>query len=330
MSKVLVLGGTGRLSKDVVSALLTQKHIVHCINRRSDERKLFVNAACRNIVTDIRDAEFISSAIADEQYDAVIDFISYCPEHLNHKLEMLKGHYTQYIFISSATIYKPSSKLHREETAKLDNTKWPYSRGKIECEAFLQDYFAKNEIGFYTIVRPYVTYGNTRIPYPIVPIDNRCEWSYVRRILLNETLPILRLQNIVTLTHTSFFAAVLACLVENEKAYNDAFHITDKTSCRWEDVVDLCIDISGSKSKKCYFESGEFVGHFPEYEDVLSCDKGNTWLFDNSKVLSLVNRDIPHISLEQGLTEMLSYYREYGDSCMRDLEWERKINQICK
>lgn len=93
-------------------------------------------------------------------YDVVIDFLIYEIQDLKEVLALIDGCFRQYIFISYATVYRGMDGIITEETER-GNDLWDYAYNKYLCEEYLKKYFRDKESTFYTIIRPYVTYGNT-------------------------------------------------------------------------------------------------------------------------------------------------------------------------
>jgi len=96
-------------------------------------------------------------------------------------LELFRNKCKQYIFISSATVYSKDNpeEVITEETP-LTNYDWDYSKNKISCEKILEEESRINNLQ-YTIVRPYITYGTTRIPFAL--ISKNKQWTLIDRIL---------------------------------------------------------------------------------------------------------------------------------------------------
>lgn len=328
--RVLVFGGTGRLSKDVVSYLTKNEIEVYCLTRGSEWRKIFVDKNAIMLQADIRNSDEVRKLLSNIVFDVVIDFISWGPNNLENKLDILDFNFKQYIFISSATVYEPTDIVHTESNSILKN-KWSYSANKILCEKYLNtltEKFKKNN-AYYTIVRPYVTYGDTRIPYPLAPRDITCEYSLVIRLLENKYIPVINLNNRVVITHAIDFACGVLGLLNNKQAENECYHITADETYKWEDVIDVCGKILKTDVKKKYFELDEIINKMPEYEDVLLCDKTNTWKFDNTKIKRTVTNFNCAIDLEKGLSQMLRYYQKYGNTQHRDYDYENIIQILC-
>lgn len=104
--KILMIGGTGIISSEICSLSIERGHDVTIVNR--GKRKSLINEKAHLIVADVRQesAEQIKEKIGQSSYDVVVDFISYNVGHVKKMLDVVSNKCKQYIFISSATVYK--------------------------------------------------------------------------------------------------------------------------------------------------------------------------------------------------------------------------------
>ena len=103
---------------------------------------------------DIRDPASVTAALGDREFDAVVDWVAFTPDHVRADIDLFRGRTGQYVFISSASAYQtPPARLPVTESTPLRNPFWQYSRDKIACEDLLVA--AYRDEGFpATIVRP--------------------------------------------------------------------------------------------------------------------------------------------------------------------------------
>lgn len=66
---------------------------------------------------------------------------------------------------------------------------------------------------------------------------------------------------------------------------------------------------------------------YPDTYSSLKADKGTSWVFDNSKLLSLVPDFKPEISLEEGIKNTLEAFKARGDTGT-DERWSELCDQI--
>lgn len=330
--KVLFIGGTGRLSKDVVKECLNKDMDVYLLTRGSKHRKEFVDERCKMIYVDIRDKKSSINQLAELKFDVVIDFLSYTEEQLRNTLEIVKGKYKQYVFISTAAVYKLTDvdNIIKEDNTEVDNHEWSYAKNKIDCEQYLEKYF-ESMSEEYTIIRPAVTYGNTRIPYLIMPQSSLREWSLINRILKNKPVPVMEKGNFRTsLLHTKDFAVGVVGVFLVDKAYGEAFHITSEENVTWEMVLQFIGEELG-KEVVTYKTSLERLGNLcPEYKDMVKTGKGRSRHFSNSKIIKIVPEYKKFISLREGVKEAVVFYTSHPHWQNVDYYWEGKMDRLCE
>jgi len=327
---VLFIGGTGRLSKDVVAYAIRQGYDVSLLTRGSKKRAIFIKEKCKLLKGNIRNPKSCKKYFQKEslKYDVVIDFLSFEVEDVRHTISLIKGHFTQYIFISSATVFKKTDNVITEESDK-GNSLWEYAYNKYLCEEYIKEYFKKMEDSFYTIIRPYVTYDNTRVPYPLVPRNKKYEWSLIERIKNNQIIPIFDDGTTETaLLHTKDFAFLTVGLFGNKNAFNNDFNIADNNTTTWGNVLDTlekCLDIKVYKEN---FEQNSVYKFLPQFKSVLLGDKGHNIHFNTKKITNAVAGYVKTISLETGLKEMIAFYEMHPDRKMIDYYWNGQVDRL--
>ena len=120
---VLFIGGTGLISEACARLAVERGLTLTLLNRG---RSGAAPAGCEALTADIRNPESAARALAGRRFDAVVDFIAFVPEHIEADLALFAGRTGQYVFISSATVYRrpPPHYIVPEETP-LENAWWP-------------------------------------------------------------------------------------------------------------------------------------------------------------------------------------------------------------
>lgn len=329
--KILFIGGTGRLSKDTVALALEAGHEVTLLNRGSKNRELFLPKDCEIVQGDIRHSGQVKELLVGRHFEVIIDYLSFNPAQLQSNLSFLKEMTDQYIFVSSATIYqnKEGETISEKQTLR-GNKDWDYAYNKYLCEEMLKESYQDRK-GMYTIVRPYVTYGNTRIPYPLVPLNSLYEWTLVDRIMRGGTIPQFKGGNLpTTLTHTRDFAQAMVGLFGNPKAMNEDFHITSDNHIAWNDVLDALEQNLGTEISRTSMSQEMICATLPEYQGVLLGDKGTSWIFDNAKIKDAVPDFECTVSLKDGINEMIEFYRANPSWQIVDHSWNGKMDRLCE
>lgn len=322
--KVLLIGGTGILSTDIVEESLNRNYDVYIINR--GHRNNIIDKRVKIIIGDIRNVEQIQQKLKNESFDVVIDFLSFNKEQLKNTLAIFKNKCDQFVFISSATAYRQTKKgeLITEKT-ELRNDNWDYARGKIECEEFLKENYKENK-QCYTIIRPYVTYSNRRIPFAIIPSE---QWTLANRILLEK--PILLWDGgkaVCTLTYTKDFAKGIVGLFKNPKAYQEDFHITTDYTLTWKEALEDIGKALGKKPIIADIPSTYISKYLSEYKGVLFGDKGLDRIFDNTKIKEAVPDFNAQTKFEDGIKETIKYYNKHPEAQIINYSWDARIDSL--
>lgn len=324
--KVLFIGGTGILSTDIVNRCLEKQYDVYIFNRGHNNENL--NPKVNVVIGNIRDEKDVKEKMKNLSFDVIIDFLSYRPKDIEQNLRVFNNKCKQYIFISSATVYRKTKKGEKitEETDTANNS-WKYSSDKITCEKILRENYQSNK-QHYTIVRPYVTYSNRRIPFAIIP---KKQWTLANRILNDK--PILLWDDgkaICTLTQTKDFAVGIVGLFLNEKAYEEAYHITTDYTLTWKEAL---VDIAKALGKEpiiADIPSGYIAKEMKEYEGVLFGDKGLDREFDNTKIKNIVKEFDAQTKFEDGIKETIKYYQNNDKARKIDYLWDGRIDSLIK
>lgn len=317
---LLVIGGTGVISYAVVLEALKQGYDVTCINRGKTKSQILPSEV-EILKSDYRDEKRISQLLNGRVYDAVLDVLCFRKEDIEYSISLFKDHCRQYFFFSSAEVYdKPKYKdIVINEDAELGNPLWSYSINKAACEEELKRLATKYHLT-YTIVRPAITYGNTRIPYGVMP-PYGFHGTIIQRLLYHKPIIIWDggKANAV-ITRVEDFAFGFVGLIGNKKAYNQAFHISGDENHSWKEVIDIL---------------ARLLKVSPIYVDVSSTELGNELLnmkeqivggraisqhLDNSKMKDAVPGFKTNISLEYGIKMTVDYYKE--NNYLYGIDWQ--------
>lgn len=321
MTKILILGGSGILSLDVLNEGLRRSYDITCITRGIRDYRL--PRGVNIIHGDVNKLDGVVDGL-DNNYDAIFDFLSFDVKGLKYKLDYLATKCKQYFFVSSSVAYSFEDEVITENT-KLGNEYWDYGSNKVKCEQFLRDNYKKYGIIF-TIIRPYITYGKTRIPFGIIPVNGEY-WSLANRIINDK--PILLWDNgkaKCTLTNTVDFAKAYIDLVNNPKAYNEAFHITSGEVLTWNEVLQYVGKELKKKPIVFSASTDDIIKVLPEYSGVLLGDKARDRIFDNSKIVDAAPDFRNFKPFAVGIAETIKNYESNPRERTIDYEWDGRID----
>jgi len=303
--KVLFIGGTGLISTAVTTLAVKQSIDLYLLNRGNQNQGLPKEVTL--IQADIHDHEAVKESIADHHFDVVVDWIAFTKDHVERDYRLFKGKTNQYVFISSASAYqKPLPKLPITEDIPLDNPYWTYSQDKAECEKYLQ---SLNDPDFnVTIVRPSHTYNDQSIVFQVQFWDH--PFTLIKRIL--DEKPIVIPNDGTTrwtLTHHEDFAHGFLDLLGNQKAYNEAFHLTSEKVYTWNDLALAFYKALNKQPNILYLPSETIIECFPELKGPLMGDNLHDSIYDNTKVKAVAKNYASSIEYTDVIDKAIAYYR---------------------
>lgn len=331
--RVLLIGGTGIISSDVCNYAKRQGYDVYILNR--GKRKDKMEEHVHWIVGDIKKetANELKKKLKIFTFDVVVDFLSYDVMMLEKLISIAKCQ--QYIFVSTAAVYNEQVEGHYyKETDAKGNKGWEYCAKKFECEKKVSELAAMMNIK-YTIVRPYVTYNETRFPYQISPI---LYYTIVERIKKGLPIPIYRKGLRTTVTDSRDFAVGMTGLFLNPKAYNEDFHITTDSTVEWRYIAIL---LSEKYHREIQFLEITEEALKREKNTVIDIpeilkDKAKSMVFDNSKIKEAVPEFQAELTIGDSIDRIYKYYMERKNmnadylwmGCLDRLLWKcHKVNQ---
>lgn len=303
--KVLFVGGTGVISS-AVSALAVEKGIeLYLLNRGT--RNDFVPEGAIVLKGDMRDADSVKAALGNHRFDAVVDWISYVPGHIEQDISLFSEITGQFIFISTASAYqKPLQCYLVDESTPLRNPYWQYSNDKIACEERLMREY--RERGFpVTIVRPSYTYNKTTIPFLFNSRD--CRWTLIDRMKKGKKIIVPGDgTTLFTITHNTDFAKGFLGLLGNSKAIGHAFHITSDEVLTWDRIA-YDIGAAAGVEPDIIHVSSDFICRVsPEHTGGLIGEKSWSIVYDNSKIKRFVPGFQATVPFAEGIRESIRWY----------------------
>lgn len=299
--RVLFIGGSGVISSASAQLAVERGIDLHVLTRGSASPRPLPPGATV-LQADVRDPESVRAALGDQEFDAVVDFVAFTPEHVQSDIDLFTGRTGQYVFISSASAYQtPPARVPVVESTPLRNPFWQYSRDKIACEDLLVA--AYRDAGFpATIVRPSHTYDKTQ-----VPVDGG--WTVVERMRQGKEVVVHGDgTSLWTLTHHEDFAKAFVPLLGHARAVGDAFHITSDDTPTWNQIVETLARAAGVEPRIVHVPSDAIAAVDADWGAGLLGDKAHSMVFDNSKVTALVPEFRATIPFEQGAREIVEWY----------------------
>ena len=156
--RVLVIGGTQFMGREIVARLVQRGHQVAVLHRRAEHD---LGAQVRNVQADRADLDRVAAVLGAERFDAVID-LAYdmergtTPEQVEATARACRADLQRYVFMSSIAAYGPGLG-HREDAALVsDDSPNVYAQHKAGAERRLFRMHAASGFPVTTFRPPFV------------------------------------------------------------------------------------------------------------------------------------------------------------------------------
>jgi nucleoside-diphosphate-sugar epimerase len=182
---ILMLGGTGFISRLVTERLVDSGHRVALVTRGLTPCNAAWAPRVRWIRADRTDPSALKAALAGQRFDVVYDMVAYLPEESRTAAELLRGRIGRFVHCSTISVYMVSREARCPITEDQDTLPpmqdWPqnpfgmdYGIQKRECERVLWQHHDEKVFPV-TMVRP------TFVSGPADPAQR--DWFWIQRIL---------------------------------------------------------------------------------------------------------------------------------------------------
>ncbi len=312
--KVLLIGGTGVLSTAVANEAVKQGIDVSMVNR--GRRPL--PDGVQLLKSDKDDYDNIARLIGGNRYDAVIDFLCYTDAQVTKSFSFYKQYTQQYFFISSCAVYDTRTEGVKTEDAPKVLPIWKYSVDKWASEEHLYALAAESGVN-YTVVRPGVTYDDTRIPYGIMP-PYGFHWTLVERIKHGK--PVIRWnkgENRSSMMRVEDFAVGVVGLIGNPQAYNEAFNVCGDEAPSYNDVISVIEDWLGKKAVMIDVTPEFYAKQMPNQKGEILGGRGLDAVDSNEKIKRVVPAFKQTIGLKEGVVKTLEAYK--NNNYQKGIDW---------
>lgn len=328
MKHILILGGTGAMGNHLVNMLsqccLGEVNLV--VSTRHERTS---NVHVHYVKGNAHDIEFTKHLLCQNNWDAIIDFMSYSTSEFKERYNSLLNSTDQYFYLSSSRVYAENTNPIKEDSPRLldvcqDNDYLltdEYALAKARQEDCLRDSGKKN----WTIIRPYITFSENRLQLSPLEKEN---WLY--RALFGKTIVFSKdiSDKWTTISYGGDVAKGILALVGKEDALGEAFHITSDKSYKWSAILDLYLDIiekkTGNRPKVAMLDkwNPSIGGAIAQ----VKYDRLYNRLFDNSKI----SRYVDISKFQDPLSTLQGCVSSFLDNIQfKDIDWAGEARRDC-
>jgi nucleoside-diphosphate-sugar epimerase len=317
--KVLILGGTGVISREIVQELLRHNNEVTIVTR--GQRPVQAGTNVEALRYDRHDTGGLAGALSGRRFDAVIDMICFDQSDASETVALFRDHTDHLVVVSSVAAYhRPYRSIPTSEDQEVlcSDPEFAYAFRKAQMENEL-DRSIKTGVPI-TIVRPSLTYGDGARNVGVL----RQNAGILSRI--REGKPLVMFGDGTVPWSFSFAPDVargLVGLLGKSDVMGKSFHIVSQERTLWRDL---------------YLEFGRIVGREPVFEYVptlslfralpdlcghLYYEKSFPGLFDDSKLKRVLPDFQCEVTLADGLRSLVESWLRDGletDAAKDELE----------
>ena len=288
---VLIIGGTGLISRGIVKHLLARGAKVTAFNRGQREGAA-LPAPVQTMVGDRNQLDEFARTFRDRRFDVVIDMICFNPEQAQSDVQTFAGRCEQFIFCSTVCSYgvKVPPGVFVDETFPQEPIS-TYGKNKLTCERLFLDAHAAGKFKT-TIVRPSHTYGEGN------PLIDNLEPDPVSWDRVSRGEPVLCAGDGLGLwvsTHRDDCGRLFAHAAMNPKTYGQAYNATQDEHITWREYFRRAAKAGLGKEAKMIFAPTDWiVRHDPKRFGLLREITAFHGAYDSSKA----QRDVPEFRCE--------------------------------
>lgn len=304
--RVLVLGGTGAMGVYLVPQLLEHGYGVD-VTSRSDRAS--ENDNLHYIKGDAHDTSFLADILKSGSYDAIVDFMGYQTDEFRARHNLLVHSCQHYVFISSYRVFADSDIITENSPRLLDvsnDTEYLATDDYALTKARQEDMLRSSNLKNWTIIRPAITYSQTRFQLATMEADTLL-WRGLQNLPV--VIPKAMMGKTTTLTWAGDVARIISKLVLNKDAYGEDYNVATHEHHTWREVANIYSEVLGLKVVEV--EVDEYIeamgGGHVSYQ--VWYDRMFNRKLDCSKVLAITGENADgFMKLEDGLRQELKKY----------------------
>lgn len=321
--KILIIGGTGNISRYVVKEYVDRGCEVDVINRGN--RPYFHIPNVNYIICDVNYESKIAKVVEGKYWDIVIDFTIMSPYYLELRMRTMENHFKHFVLISSGAVYKNSAYNYipnetYTEDSEIYNIYWEYGYEKSLCERALLEYCDEHKDLRYTIIRPGLTYSELYVPYAVYDSCGNPGYAIYR---VENDLPMILLKDKgwkLRLMHTKDFAHSLYFLLQEQEAENNIFNLSGDEYIHPNEMIRLLYKYL-DKEINCVEVEFDWLAK----NDLIPRGTMKSYInLDNSKAKKVLKENYQSTNhMDEAIEASIRVYREFRN-CPDVIHWSDK------
>lgn len=280
--KILIIGGTGNIGRNIISNINLKEHEVFSISQKKKIKDKKIKSYRFDYYKNFAKIKKITTKY---KFDVVINLICFNSNQAKRDYNLYKNSISKYIFISSTSVYKNIQNVILENS-KTENTENTYIKGKIEAEKFLKN----NTKNFpFIILRICQIYGEDNIP----TLFKKRSFTVLNDMYTNKRvfLPY-GVNNRWKLIHVNDLAKIIIKIFtsSNKNILNNIFNIVPDKTYSWSKIYNMYAIINKKKFNKIFFDVKILKNSKKEIYEHLILDKLKNGNFSNTKIFKIIKK----------------------------------------
>lgn len=313
----LIIGGTGTISGGLAQEAVKQGHHVSIVNRGSRDYR--IPDGVKVIHADLNEHSTMVSIAEEGLYDVVVDPLVMDVNQLKNHLDIFDGRCGTYVFISSCCAFGGHSNSAISENHSM-HPESKYGINKLSCEKYLKSHPMKSH---YLIIRPYITYGDIRIPIPFA--CRRNPYTVIDRIEKNKPLVCFDIKNhrtVHNLMDVRDFSRIVVGLL-NHGVKDTDYNVCGDNVYSWDTAYTYLYEETGKQQHLYYVDRSvlRFIDNHL-YEDVIYDKDCEGTVYSGQKAKDESGDATAQIVLKDGIHDLVHYLK---DNCA-NLPLEEEFN----
>ncbi|WP_319560493.1 NAD-dependent epimerase/dehydratase family protein [Marispirochaeta sp.] len=307
--KILVIGGTGVISRELVRQLADSGMETSIVNR--GRRSISLPSGVEVLHMDRKNKEGFAKLFENRKYDAVIDMVAFEEADARQTVEIFRNKTNQIMIVSSVAAYERPIRAipTREDQVTLwkKDTGYTYGYKKAVLERYLN---SESDAGVpITIIRPSLTFGDGARNVGVL----RQNMGIIERIRRGKPLIMFGDGNHPwSFTFTPDLARMMIRLLGNRKAIGEAFHLVSQEQNNWLDLYYGFGKITGKEPELVHIASPVLYKQNPELFGHIYFEKSHSGYFSNTKYLDATGDSFTNMTLDQGLQQLKESWERDG------------------
>jgi len=263
MSKVLIIGGPGNISRGALEYLLERSYTVAIYTRNTAaKKKTYPDVAFYE--GDRKDTDLLNKSFVDFGADLVIDTICFEPSEAIALYQMLHRRIRHLLYLSTVDTYGyPLSRIPFREQDSFRSPSGAYAQKKRAIELFYEDKYLKESFPV-TIGRPSLSIGPGFCPMMFF------DWGFKNVPKMRANQPILVPGDGNDLMHVGWgydVGRMAGRIIGDAKAIGKGYTLSAENCLTRDEYISLFTDCLGVNPERVYIPP-EYIERYPGVEQM--------------------------------------------------------------